>query len=285
MNIILSRKGFDSSYGGYPSLVMPNGQMISLPIPNDEDDKKYSEISSGYRDMSLYDIMTQLKNWIQLGNTKHAITKKTRCHLDPDLRAKAYVRKNNWKGCFGQIGAASQVLINNDIGKDDLFLFFGWFQQCKETDGKLSLVKEESFHALAGYLQVEDILHTQQLERKSIPAWLQDHPHIRSDRYRNKLNTIYIARDHVSWNSRIQGYGTFSYTPKLKLTKEGLSRSKWNLPDIFRGKEITYHSESSWKPEGYFQSTARGQEFVVKESEDIAQWAQKIVNEHVNYGG
>ena len=284
MNIILSRKGFDSSYGGYPSLVMPNGQMISLPIPNDEDHKKYSEINSGYQDMSLYDIMRQLKGWVQLGNAKRAITKETLCHLDPDLKVESHIRKNNWKGCFGQIDTASRVLINNGIGKDDLFLFFGWFQQCKEADGKLSLVNGEGFHALFGYLQIEDIFHTQQLEREIISAWLQDHPHIRNDRYQNKLNTIYIARDHASWNSRIQGYGTFSYTPELKLTKEGLSRSKWNLPDIFRGKEITYHSESSWKPEGYFQSAARGQEFVIKESEDVTQWAQKIVNSHASHG-
>lgn len=283
MNIILSRKGFDSSYGGYPSLVMPNGQMISLPIPNDEDNKKYSEINSGYQDMSLYEIMKQLKDRVLLGNNTRKLAKEALCHLDPDLRAGSHVRENNWKGCFGQIDAASQVLFNNGIDKEDLFLFFGWFQHCKETNGKLSLAKGEGFHALFGYLQIEDIFHTQQLERESLPVWLQDHPHVMSnDRYQNKLNTIYIARDHASWNSRIQGYGTFSYTSELKLTKEGLSRSKWNLPDIFRGQEITYHSESSWKPEGYFQSAARGQEFVIKESEDISQWAQKIVNTHAN---
>ena len=33
MKIILSRKGFDSDFGGYPSLIMPEGRTISLPIP------------------------------------------------------------------------------------------------------------------------------------------------------------------------------------------------------------------------------------------------------------
>jgi hypothetical protein len=30
MKVILSRKGFDSGYGGYPSPILPDGWMISL---------------------------------------------------------------------------------------------------------------------------------------------------------------------------------------------------------------------------------------------------------------
>ena len=33
MKVIFSRKGFDSSYGGFPSIILPDGQMISFPIP------------------------------------------------------------------------------------------------------------------------------------------------------------------------------------------------------------------------------------------------------------
>jgi len=33
MKIILSRKGFDSSYGGYPSPILPDKTLLSLPIP------------------------------------------------------------------------------------------------------------------------------------------------------------------------------------------------------------------------------------------------------------
>jgi len=33
MKVILSRKGFDSGYGGFPSPVLPDGTMLSLPIP------------------------------------------------------------------------------------------------------------------------------------------------------------------------------------------------------------------------------------------------------------
>ena len=34
MKIILSRKGFDSENGGYPSPILPNGTLLSIPIPS-----------------------------------------------------------------------------------------------------------------------------------------------------------------------------------------------------------------------------------------------------------
>jgi hypothetical protein len=35
MKVILSRKGFDSASGGMPSPILPDGTLISLPIPCD----------------------------------------------------------------------------------------------------------------------------------------------------------------------------------------------------------------------------------------------------------
>jgi hypothetical protein len=46
MKIILSRKGFDSAYGGYPSPILPSGEMVSLPIPSD-DAIRYSDLKIG----------------------------------------------------------------------------------------------------------------------------------------------------------------------------------------------------------------------------------------------
>lgn len=34
MKIILNRKGFESSTGGYPSHILPNGTLLSLTIPS-----------------------------------------------------------------------------------------------------------------------------------------------------------------------------------------------------------------------------------------------------------
>ena len=37
MRVILSRKGFDSQYGGMPSPILPDGTLLSLPIPSKTD--------------------------------------------------------------------------------------------------------------------------------------------------------------------------------------------------------------------------------------------------------
>jgi hypothetical protein len=50
------------------------------------------------------------------------------------------------------------------------------------------------------------------------------------------------------------------------------------LPACFKGATISYHTEKSWK-EGYFQSAARGQEFVIQENVDISKWAESLFDE------
>jgi len=80
----------------------------------------------------------------------------------------------------------------------------------------------------------------------------------------------------LSWNSTLAGAGRFVFNDKLVLTKKGLSRSKWDLPDCFREAKISYHDEDSWK-EGYFQSAAIWQEFVIKDSEKIEEWARGLI--------
>ena len=44
MKVVLSRKGFDSSFGGYPNLIIPNNEMVMLPIPSIDDTYKYLDI-------------------------------------------------------------------------------------------------------------------------------------------------------------------------------------------------------------------------------------------------
>lgn len=128
-----------------------------------------------------------------------------------------------------------------------------------------------------GYLQIGEIIYT---AMDYIPDWLKYHPHAKGDRVTNENNCIYIAKETCSWNKQIPGYGVFKYSKELDLTKPGMSRSKWALPDIFKGLSITYHTQNAWK-EGYFQSAARGQEFVVEESDTIMSWAQNIIERNV----
>lgn len=48
MKIIFSRKGFDSTAGGFPSIIFPNREMYSIPIPSKFDRDLYSEIVYKY---------------------------------------------------------------------------------------------------------------------------------------------------------------------------------------------------------------------------------------------
>ena len=63
MKVILSRKGFDSQYGGYASPIITEGRMISLPIPADvgkfEKEIKYSKLKVEEK-LTYYELMKQL---------------------------------------------------------------------------------------------------------------------------------------------------------------------------------------------------------------------------------
>ena len=78
MKVILSRKGFDSQYGGMPSPILPDGTLLSLPIPSKTDmETKYRDLY--YGNSSYYDIIHTL-------NPNNKIKEEYNCHLDPDIR-------------------------------------------------------------------------------------------------------------------------------------------------------------------------------------------------------
>lgn len=69
MKIIFSRKGFDASYGGYPSPILPDGRMISLPIPTRYNAPGIKYYTLRYdQDKSYFDLMKQLKLKIKKKN-------------------------------------------------------------------------------------------------------------------------------------------------------------------------------------------------------------------------
>jgi hypothetical protein len=47
VNIILSRKGFDSGYGGWASPIFPDGRILSLPIPASNGSVSYDDLAAG----------------------------------------------------------------------------------------------------------------------------------------------------------------------------------------------------------------------------------------------
>ena len=80
MKLVFSRKGFDSSAGGFPSPII-NGKAISLPIP-------YRNSKVSYQHFNLGKIVKDL--------TGRKLAEKDLCHNDPDLEM----------GAFGQVSAA-----------------------------------------------------------------------------------------------------------------------------------------------------------------------------------
>ncbi|HOO68360.1 MAG TPA: hypothetical protein PLC53_03235 [Bacilli bacterium] len=277
MKVILSRKGFDSSYGGYPSFILPNGEMISLPIPSSEDNILYSELNTKNNNFKVIDIMKNIKSSIK-NKDKKILDDNTSCHLDPDLSYNSYKRLDGWKGCFGQIGAAQKVLENNNVKEGDLFLFFGWFNDLELSNNSYKFKKGNDRHVIFGYMQIDKIIYP---KKDKLPEWLKYHPHASSIRRLSKdSNCIYIAKDICSFDNNIKGYGIFKYSKELDLTKEGMSRTNWDLPDIFKNVKITYHTKDSWK-NNCFKSACRGQEFVIEENKDIEEWAINLIKRNI----
>jgi hypothetical protein len=280
MKVVLSRKGFDSHAGGCASPILPDGRLLSLPIPEEGSGVSYGDLRLE-TDMSYFDLMALLIPLCRSGRVtctlgRSTVGRSTECHLDPDLVRTVRQRGNGWKGAFGQIGAAQRHLENQGVEKDDLFLFFGWFRFTEQYDTRLRFSRhcKNGMHVIFGYLQIGEILRIG--VGSPVPAWLQGHPHLAPHRITSVSNSIYLARDRLSWNHRLPGYGVFRYDDSLLLTGEGFSRSRWCLPDCFRKVDISYHKPRSFR-QGYFQSACRGQEFVVRGSEKVWRWAQELL--------
>ena len=278
MKIILSRKGFDPAAGGYANPILPDGTLLSLPIPDESSAVCFSDLA--YKGKFYYEIMVDLHGSVLKEDGKPAhLCEDSGCHLDPDIRMEAIQRISGWKGIFGQIGSAQSHLKNQSVGVDDIFLYFGWFRKTVMIDGQLRFDNNDKHgrHIIYGYLQVGDVIRG---DREAMfEPWMAGHPHTAGERLDRTGNTVYVARDALSFNDKRAGYGVFTYDNRLVLTKQGEARSKWNLPDYFRAAEISYHTKNNWK-DGYFQSAARGQEFVIQENDEIFKWAASCIAEN-----
>lgn len=271
MRIILSRKGFDSSSGGCASPIFPDGTMLSLPIPVQDVDTsctKYSDIR--YGNHTFQDILEHLNP---------RISKKTvYCHLDPDIRDDIRIDSLlNWRPAFGQIGAAETHLYNHNVQSGDLFLFFGWFREVEaDNQRKWKYIKASlDIHAIYGYLQIGQIFRGEKVREFN---W---HPHASDNYVQSATNALYTASDRLvidEMDCGLPGSGVLSYNPRLVLTKKGLQRSCWCLYDWMKSADISYHSHDCvHENEQYFQSRARGQEFVVRENPLVTQWAASVL--------
>lgn len=265
--IILSRKGFDSANGGMASPIFPDGRLVSIPIPEDPK-KKTEDFSVRYSDLQVdgqtfREIIDQLHP-----NQKN---QDDYCHLDPDIFVDIKDREKDWEPCFGQSTAALSHLDSQKVNIGDIFLFFGWYKQTEVVKGKIKFKRgARNQQIIFGYLQVKDIARANKVEKF---IW---HPH--SKGHETGSNAIYVADKHLL-NTDLPGYGTFRLSKDLVLTKEGLTRSKWELPECMKDAEMTYHGSYS-KKEGYFQSAMIGQEFVFNSTPEIEEWILSLVEKN-----
>ncbi len=279
MKLILSRKGFDSGYGGIPSLILPSNELVSFPIPDISSKIPYSSIATS-KGETYENLINQLNNGVvKLDNKKFKVGS-IGCHLDPDICYHSTQRDNLWRGMLGQAGAAQTHLENKGVGVGDVFLFFGWFKQTeydkndKNDKNRLIYSSENDKHLIFGFLEVEEILKVNKLTPLN---WQKDHVHVIRGQNASDKDTVYIARKQSQFNKDKKGYGVFTFDEKRVLTKKGLTKSKWDLPEFFKDTNISYHSEKSWK-EDYFQSAAKGQEFVVDVTPEIHNWLMDILS-------
>ena len=253
MRVVLSRKGYDSASGGMPSPILPDGTLLSLPIPARDTTVTYADLY--YNGTSYFDIIKQLK-------PSSRIKEEWTCHLDPDLVEAITKRTMPWYPLFGQVNQSQQHLAQHGIGVGDLFLFWGWFKQTAWHNGSLRyLAYAPDLHIIWGYMKVAKLT-----TGTDMPSAYAYHPH---GQMKSPMNAIYEGDSSMM--------GMLKYDEKRVLTKNGLSRSKWDLPDFFRNLSISYHTSESFK-DGYFQSAMRGQEFVIEESKDIEEWASNIIS-------
>lgn len=259
MKLILSRKGFDSAAGGVANPILPDGRLISLPIPDPDAPHAYGDL--GEIGTLVHDLTRQ----------KIALT--DGAHLDPDVDSSVLPRHPSWRPLFGQHAAAAGHLFNRGVGEGDLFLFFSWFREVEQVEGRWRYVPgSPDQHIFFGWFQIGRALYLGRNEGRPA-AWMKDHPHFFGDRGRN--NVLYVAPKKLKlapYRPNLAGAGIFPRRrDELVLTAEGENRGIWNLPGWFhpegRASALSYHENMKrWRRTAkgtQLEAAFRGQEFVL----------------------
>lgn len=240
MKIVFSRKGFDSSVGGFPSPII-DGKPISLPIPN----KVTRHSDTTYSDLGLGEIVERV--------TKGKINRSIQCHNDPMFEG--------GRCAFGPGTTAAQGhLSNNGVAVGDIFLFFGLFS---ETNGS------DKHHRIFGYLEVDSVkaLGAKPSAADQPKGFSIRHPHTIGDWRAN--NTLYTGK----------GCLAFAAPPELRLSRVGKPVSCWRVPAWLRSAGLTYHANSDrWVGDETLNVVGRGQEFVsdISNVPEAMAWLERI---------
>jgi len=188
VKIILSRKGVDSSAGGFASPIFPDGQMISVPIPDKRAQVRYRDIQTADANRSIGKLVKNLSRGKLLA-TRLA-------HVDPDLDCASLPRDSGWRPLFGQCGAAQSHLNSLGVGPGDLFLFFGWFRRVEMYKRVWRFISgAPDLHVIYGWMQIQSVESVENILQTNRYSWAHYHPHCLADF--SGHNVIYRSRRHL----------------------------------------------------------------------------------------
>lgn len=251
MKVIFSKKGMDSTYGKVVNPILPDGTMLSLPIPRPNEKYSYEKLFYEPLNKSLKDIIEELEknkiknkfNFEKYQNKKGEwIDYAGRCHADPFI-FDYYFPKSKFNASLGY-----RYGNRNNFDKDpkkveekDLFLFFGTFKHTICNNGQLEYIRGlPKVHAIFGCLEVNRIEKNKE-NILNIHHW---HPHSYGDYPKSEGNRLYISDKIYSKN--------FKYTEYLRLTTPGCTRRIWKLDEVFWEDGVKFNGEPI-KEKSYFK--------------------------------
>jgi hypothetical protein len=272
MKVILSRKGFDSENGGIPSAIMPNGDVVSFPIPS-QNTSTFSDLR--YGKSSYKNILDDLS--VKFGYNEYPLSN---CHIDPDLDKSRWRRPpHRWKPAFGPSCDVWHYLAETvGLGENDIFLFFGTFHFIeKNTFGKYEFSKgtgdfyhDYDLHLIWGYMQVGSIILDPEKTKKEY-RW---HPHAGGD-------ILITPRKNLSFAPDKPGYGLLPFSPARVLTSKGKSKAYWKYNKVYSPENIIVakgRKNSSRDPDCIYYSGI-WQELGLKEGKRAENWSKRMILE------
>lgn len=289
MKLIFSRKGMDSAAGGLASPILPDGRLLSLPIPGDHAFRLSDWPAPGWDLEALVHDLSGGRINAQLP-----------VHADPQLIAPPGERET-WRAALGQHGAAESHLQAQGVSAGDCFLFYGWFRQVELHKGRWRYVPAApNLHVLFGWLRVGKMLDANDaVQRESclrqFPL-LAKHPHIADwEQYTKRANRIYLADQSLRLQGRdFGGAGHWSHLSLRRvLTWPGQNRSLWRLPAWMapeKGSRLSAHEKPErWQMSGRFaqlSNVPRGQEFVLHtpNQRSLKRWLARVFEDGIAAG-
>lgn len=269
MQVILSRKGFDSANGKIVSPIMPDGTMLSGPIPS-RDSNTYDELC--YGEHTFHEIFTQL-------GYKGPVT----CHIDPDLSLERHKKHiEGWCPVFGQIDAAAGYLLKTvQVKVGALIFFFGNFHWVEYVDNKYRYVKktgnfykDNDIQAICGYMQVGKIVTDPEEQKKYY--W---HPHAITVRTENHTNVMFVASEYLSFAPHLPGASWLPFSEHRVLTAPGCNKATWVQNDVYDVNSVIGNRKNSSKVPGTLYYAGIWQELGLRVSDECESWAKSIILE------